>query len=206
MQLLKDDEGLALIAKVAELPLMDSSVGSSVGSPSSEDTLVGDEGLLPQNRETEDYQNLATASAAATAPTRVLCPWIATSCDQQLTKHLFFLYWTWIHPAHRLFSMEGFLEDYDTGNEAHCSSFLVAAICAAACDFLGPLWTSMSGRIPDVAALRRDFVAEATFQEILADRTARTWLEASHVMLIVNPRLEVSSLMRASDSAQYGGG
>lgn len=191
-QLLRDQEGLALIAKVANSE-------SSVSSPE-EVTSAANEELLQPKYECEDCRSPGTV----TTPSQVLHRWIAVSCDDQLTKHLFSLYWTWIHPAYLLFSMEQFIEGYMTGNEEHCSAFLVAAVCAAACDLLDPHWTSISGQVPDVVALRRGFVAEAIRQEELADRGARTWLDASRVMLIVNSRSEVSSLTPDTGFVQDG--
>lgn len=188
LQLLKDQEGLALIANVANSPLIESSVSSP-----SEGMSEANQELLRQRYESE----VCHKSDIATPPTKILSPWVAAPCDEQLTKHLFSLFWTWIHPAYFIFNMERFVGGYETGNEEHCSAFLVAAVCAAACDLLDPHWTSISGEVPDIAALRRDFVAKAIHQEALADRGARTWLEASRVMLIVNSRSEVSRLTRA---------
>lgn len=64
----------------------------------------------------------------------------------------------------------------------------------------------MSGKVPDVAALRRDLVAEANFQETVADRTASTWLDASRVMLIVNSRSEASSPSCSTPAKGFGQG
>ena len=183
LQMLRDHDDLASIANVAKSPSMESPVGSptEVGS-------VAKEELFLDTCGSRDYHS----PQMATVPSKVLCPWqdpwIAAFCDEQLTKHLFSLYWTWIHPAYLLFNMEQFIEGYKTGNEEHCSAFLVAAVCAAACDLLGPHWTALSGKIPDVAALRQQFVAEAIRQDGITDRRARTWSEASRVMLIVNGR------------------
>lgn len=179
LQLLRDQESLALIAKIVGSPSPDSSVYSP-----SEDKSVESGGLLQQKHDSESCHSPETAPA----PGEVPHPWIAAPCDEHLTKHLFSLYWTWIHPAYLLFNMEQFMEGYKTGNEEHCSAFLIAAVCAAACDLLGHRWAGVSGKVLDVAALRRDFVAEAIQQEGLADKGTRTWLEASRVMLIVNSR------------------
>ena len=197
LQLLRDQEGLSLIAKIANSP----SAESSVGSPS-EAWPVANEEPCRWKYGSEECHSPETA----TAPSKLLYSRIAALQDEQLITHLFSLYWTWIHPAHHLFSMEQFIEGYKTGNEEHCSAFLIAAVCAAACDLLGFHWTSLSGKIPDVAALRRDFVAEAMRQEGLADRGTSTWLDASRVMSIVNSRSEVSDSTRATNFVQDGGG
>lgn len=102
--------------------------------------------------------------------------------------------------------MEEFIEGYKTGKQDHCTPFLVAAVCAAACDLLGPQWTTLLGQVPDVAALRQRFVTEANLQEALADRSARTWLEASRVMLIVKSRSQISGLTSRPGSVQDDGG
>lgn len=197
LQLLRDQESLPLIAKLANSP----SAESSVGSPS-EAWPVANEEPFQRKYGSEDCHSPETA----TAPSNFLHPRTPAFHDEQLIKHLFSLYWTWIHPAYLLFSMEQFIEGYKTGNKEHCSAFLVAAVCAAACDLLGPHWTSISGKVPDVPALRREFVAEAMRQEGLADRGTRTWLDASRVMFIVNSRSEVSDSTRATGLVQEGGG
>ena len=188
LQLLTDHESLDLIAKIAAgAPPIECSTGSlmagsSIGTPSPASSAT-DEELFMQKYETEDSSQ---SQAETTAPA---CPWTATARDETLTRHLFSLYWTFLHPSSRLFSREQFLHGYDTGDQEHCTPFLVAAVCAAACTLLD---SRLPGRVPDAAALRRDFIAEAAFQEVLADRGARTWLEASRVMLIVHGRAEVS--------------
>ena len=197
LQLLRDQEGLPLIAKIANSPSVESSVG-----PPPDFTSLAHEELLPLKTESEDGHG----SELATTPSNVLYPWIAASYDEHLVKHLFSLYWTWIHPAYLLFSMERFIEGYNTGDQEHCSAFLIAAVCAAACDLLSPYSTCVSGKVPDVAALRRDFVAEAIFQETLADRAATTWLDASRVMAIVNSRSEASSPSCSTCATGFGQG
>ena len=144
-------------------------------------------------------------STAAVGPSETQCPWMVAPCDQQLVKHLFILYWTWTHPTYHFFNIEQFIQHYETGSSEHCSAFLVAAVCAAACDHLGPLWTSVSGKVPDVATLKRDFIAEAVLQESLADRSSRTWLEASQVMLAMESPVEPSGLTPASGLSPVDG-
>ena len=110
------------------------------------------------------------------------------SYDRLMVKQLFSLYWTWIHPAYPLFSMECFIQDYRTGNHEHCSAFLVAAVCAAACDLLSPPGIHTMGHYLDIATLRKRLMAEATMQGTLADDAAQTTLEASQVMVIADAR------------------
>lgn len=196
LQMLRAQQHLALIAKIAT----SASPEPSASSRSQIESAATGE-LLQLKVESRDCHSLEKTTALSES----LYPEIAASCDEQLIKHLFSLFWTWIHPAYLLFSMEQFLEGYETDNQEHCSAFLIAAVCAAACDLLGPDWTSKSGKVTDVAALRRDFVAQAIRQEGLADRGARTSLDASRVMLIVNSRSKVSCLTRATGSSQDGG-
>ncbi|MCJ1378308.1 hypothetical protein MMC17_001405 [Xylographa soralifera] len=106
--------------------------------------------------------------------------------DQPLLRHLISLYTIWIHPQYPLFSMPDFLKDYETGCAARCSTFLVAAICAAASHFLNPHWNSVSGTATDVVSLRQTLIAQAEIQEGLAEPKAETTAHALAVMLIVN--------------------
>ena len=106
--------------------------------------------------------------------------------DQPLLRHLLSLYRVWIHPQYQLFSMPDFLKDYETGGAAQCSSFLVAAICAAASHFLNPHWDPGSGTATDVVRLRQSLIAQAEMQEGLAEPKAETTAHALAVMLIVN--------------------
>ncbi|MCJ1439191.1 hypothetical protein MMC27_008582 [Xylographa pallens] len=106
--------------------------------------------------------------------------------DQPLLSHLLSLYSTWIHPQYPLFSMPDFFKDYETGGAARCSTFLVAAICAAASHFLNPHWNSVLGTATDLATLRQTLITQAEIQEGLADPKAETTTHALAVMLIVN--------------------
>ena len=200
LQMLRDQDDLASIANVAQSPSIESHVGSptEVGS-------VAKEELLLDTCGSRDYHS----PQMATVPSKVLCPWrdpwIAAFCDQQLIKHLFSLYWVWIHPAYNLFNMEQFVAGFKTGNEEHCSAFLVAAVCAAACDLLGPHWTALSGKIPDTTTLKQQFIAEAIRQEGLTDCRAKTWSQASRVMLFVTGGSEVSCSTPATGFVQNEG-
>ena len=109
-----------------------------------------------------------------------------TLLDQPLLRHLLSLYTVWIHPQYPLFSMPDFLKDHETGGAARCSTFLVAAICAAASHFLNPHWDSVSGTATDVVRLRQSLIAQAEMQEGLAEPKAETTAQALAVMLIVN--------------------
>ena len=199
LQSLKDQNSLDCIANIANCPPPHPRVASPVPVAP-----VANEGPPKQLLSNTPLHCLDADNSAQ--PKR-LCHWTSTiSHDEDLIKHLFFLYWTWIQPAYLLFDMDLFIKDYETGCEEHCSAFLTAAVCTAACDFLGPLWTSISGKVADAASLKTEFMIEAIYQEGLADRAARTWLEASRVMLVVNCRMEVSCLTRATGFVQEGVG
>ena len=114
--------------------------------------------------------------------------WTSTPENQLLMKHLLSLYWTWIHPARPLLDMILLLQRLMAGTEEHASLFLVAAICAAACDLLSPSWTETLVVDSDIAKLKRSFIVEANRQEALAEVSAPTTLEALQVMRIVENR------------------
>ena len=67
-------------------------------------------------------------------PSKIVQYWISALCIRLSIKHLFSLYWIWIPPAYPLFSKEHLIKDYVSDIERHCSAFLLAAVCAAACD------------------------------------------------------------------------
>lgn len=146
----------------------------------------------------------ATKQALAPLPNQINYSSTIAPCHQLLTQHLLTLYWTWIHPAHPLFSMESFIQDYMTDTKRHSSTFLVAAVCAAACDLLSPPWINMLGKGSDGATLRLDFVAEASKQEALADPSAQTTLNALQVMKIVGCRFETPSIKSIMGCEQKG--
>ena len=201
LQSLKDQDSLDCVANIANFPPPNPCVASPV-----QVAPVMIEIPPEQQQQLSSNPTLSHALDADTDQPKRLHHWTTISQDEDLIRHLFFLYWTWIHPAYLLFDMEQFINDYESGCEDHCSGFLAAAVCTAACDFLDPLWTSVSGKVADVASLKTGFMIEAMFQEGRTDRSARTWLEASRVMLVVNSRMDVSCLTRATGFVQEGVG
>ena len=115
--------------------------------------------------------------------------WTKAPRNQLLVKHLLSLYWTWIHPAYPLFDIRALIQTLMAGTEDHSSTFLVAAICAAACDLLTPPWVNLLAQHSNVTMLQRSFITEANKQQALADEKAPSTLEALQVMNIVNLRL-----------------
>jgi hypothetical protein len=62
--------------------------------------------------------------------------WTSVTTDDTFVDHLMWLYFTWVHPIHMLFSEHHFLEDFRNKNSKYCSPSLVNAICAMGCCFL----------------------------------------------------------------------
>ena len=183
LKMLKGEEDPSLIADVAN-----SSQGTQFNINPLLDT---NEDTFQDTRDSRTYESVqAKKQSLAPIPNQINYFSTIAPCHQLLIQHLLTLYWTWIHPAHPLFSMEYFLQDYMTGTERHSSAFLVAAVCAAACDLLSPPWINMLGKGFDVATLRLSLVAEASKQETLADPNAQTTLKALQVMKIVGCRSE----------------
>ena len=112
--------------------------------------------------------------------------WTAVLPEGLLIKHLISLYCVWIHPAYPILSIPNFLGDYETGEENHCSAFLVNAICAVACDLLTPQWEEYPGSVTDTAVLQQKFIAEAAVQKASANLGARTTLLALAVLSIMD--------------------
>lgn len=59
--------------------------------------------------------------------------WTNVSSSRTLIRHLFDLYFTWIHPVHMLFHELEFLQSFRTNEGRNCSEVLVNAICAMGC-------------------------------------------------------------------------
>lgn len=61
--------------------------------------------------------------------------WFSTPQDPDLVQHLLNLYFCWVHPFHQLFSREKFLNDMARARTEYCSSCLLNAILALACEY-----------------------------------------------------------------------
>lgn len=59
--------------------------------------------------------------------------WTTVTTDERVFRHLFSLYFSWVHPVHTLFNEGLFVNSYQTNSDKHCSHALVNAICAMAC-------------------------------------------------------------------------
>lgn len=113
--------------------------------------------------------------------------------DHRMIKQLFSIYWVWVHPYHKILDMDQFVMGYETGNETHCSLFLVYAVCLAACKFLDPSWELVEGKSTDVAMLRRNLLAEA--------RTLKSAIRPNHQ---TKADIQASAILSltAADSAE----
>lgn len=189
LDLLKDQEDLGLIANVAK---SDQAIPSKddQSSTATEDTVRGSSDGISAGSVTRVKEE------PSPAPENIVH---LPTTNLLFIKHLFSLYWTWIHPAYPLFNMEFFIGDYMTGAERHSSALLVAAVCAAACDLLSPPWIVSLGNLEDI---RQIFVAEVKTQEKMSDPSAQTSLEASQVMKLVDFRTATAESNRLRNSSQ----
>lgn len=88
--------------------------------------------------------------------------WTRVTNSQVLIRHLFELYFTWVHPVHMLFGEVDFLKSYRDGDEDYCSDALVNAVCAMACHLLdSPAPGLISRDARDRSNLRDGFMTEA---------------------------------------------
>ena len=88
--------------------------------------------------------------------------WTRVTRSDALIRHLFELYFTWVHPAHMIFPEISFLQSYRDGDETYCSSALVNAICAMACHLMdSPVPGITSRDVEDRMNLRNGFMDEA---------------------------------------------
>ena len=88
-------------------------------------------------------------------------PWTAVTTSTSLLRHLFDLYFTWVHPVHMLVSEGDFKECFQTNSQAYCSSALVNALCAQACHLLTNNGVDIWRRNVDAGKLREAFLKEA---------------------------------------------
>ena len=88
-------------------------------------------------------------------------PWTKVTASHKLIGHLFELYFTWVHPIHMLFSELDFKHDFRENVEIHCSTSLVNAICAMACNLLESEDLGTQRNRIDASVLREGFMNEA---------------------------------------------
>lgn len=126
-------------------------------------------------------------------------PWTNVSTNQELTGHLFDLYFTWVHPVHMLFSETEFKKDFKHSQETHCSASLVNAICAMACNLHeSEVVRDRRNVLGEVATMREGFTTEAKRKLSLNSYGHMTSIQTFAVMYLV----ELSS-GRARNAAAY---
>ncbi|MCJ1437836.1 hypothetical protein MMC27_007223 [Xylographa pallens] len=113
--------------------------------------------------------------------------WTRVTQSETLIRHLFELYFTWVHPVHMLFPEVNFLESYRNGDETYCSSALVNAICGTACHLLdSPVPGVASRDIQDRMNLRNGFMDEARNLLSPRPRLSMTSIQAFAVMFVAD--------------------
>ena len=133
----------------------------------------------------ERVEKLYTGSDK-TADAEELYQWTQVTTSPILIRHLFELYFTWVHPVHMLFGEMDFLDSYYNGDETHCSAPLVNAICAMACNLLANPAPSFDGRQSDRLNLRTGFMNEARSLLQPASPLLMTSIQAFAVMYLVD--------------------
>lgn len=106
--------------------------------------------------------------------------------DHKLIKHLFSVYWIWVHPSHTILSMEHFVQAYESGTEMYCSLYLIYAVCIAACENLDPFWENVEGKSTNVAELKENLVTAARIEESTMDpnHNIKTTVQALAIMTL----------------------
>ena len=113
--------------------------------------------------------------------------WTKVTNSQVLIRHLFELYFTWVHPVHMLFGELDFLHSYEAGDPTYCSPPLVNAVCAMACHLLeNPIPGVTNREISDRMKLREAFMDEARQRLELSSLLPMTSIQAFAVMFLVD--------------------
>ena len=114
-------------------------------------------------------------------------PWTKVTNSQILIRHLFELYFTWVHPVHMLFGEFDFLHSYYAGEETYCSRPLVNAICAMACHLLeNPVPGVTDREVSDRMKLREAFMDEARYSIEIGSDLPLTSIQTFAVMYLVD--------------------
>ena len=111
--------------------------------------------------------------------------WTSVSKSQAFINHLFQLYFGWVHPHCMLFSEVNFLDCYLSGDDSYCSSSLVNAICAMACNLLDRKQEESTLRASEIASLGAAFLREARSLISPSDVPRITTLQTFAVMFLV---------------------
>ncbi|MCJ1251730.1 hypothetical protein MMC30_008967 [Trapelia coarctata] len=112
--------------------------------------------------------------------------WTRVTMSPVLIRHLFELYFTWVHPVHMLFGEVDFLKSYRDGDEVYCSDALVNAVCAMACHLLdSPVPGLVTRDARDRMNLRDGFMAETRSLLKPGKELPMTSIQAFAVMYLV---------------------
>ena len=151
---------------------------------------------LPQPSPMTLYASLQTCQAhARPSPPGSVSELRSRACrgptdlsDHRLIKHLFSIYWVWVHPAHTILDMEHFVRGYETVSELYCTTYLIYAVCIAACEYLDPLWENVEGKSTDVAQLKQNLVEGARMLESNMDpkHKSKPNIQASAILSFIS--------------------
>ena len=130
--------------------------------------------------------------------------WTDITSDAELIDHLMALYFTWIHPAHMLFSENHFLASYKNRSDLYCTTSLVNVICAMGCH-LYDINPEDSGKWRDIDSiqLRERFLDEARNKLPHDDQPKMTMIQTLAIMFLVD--LESGQASKASHYIRNAG-
>lgn len=92
-----------------------------------------------------DTDDVSDTTEDEVAPSR----WTNVTQEDSKIDHFMTLYFSWVHPAHMLFSEHSFMNNFKHNSRVYCSPALVNAICAMGCRY----YTDNDG--PNEVAVRR---------------------------------------------------
>jgi hypothetical protein len=78
-----------------------------------------------------DMDDVSDTTDDEVSPSR----WTNVTQDDNNIDHLMTLYFSWVHPAHMLFSEHSFRDSFKYNSRVYCSPALVNAICAMGCRY-----------------------------------------------------------------------
>lgn len=117
--------------------------------------------------------------------------WTSVTSDSTIIDHLLELYFAYVHPVHTLFDKDRFFDSHKRHLGGFCSSTLVNALCAMACNLQT---TTNEGGI-DFVKLGLEFSGTVKAEIDAEDRTITT-IQAFAVMFLVD--LSHSNALRAA--------
>ena len=112
--------------------------------------------------------------------------WTTVTRSPSVLRHLFNLYFTWVHPVHMLFSENDFKESYWREDSRYCSGPLVNAICAMACHLLDHQGPDARSLDIDAGQLREAFLTETRSDLSKEPHFVMTSVQAFAVMYLAD--------------------